>query len=279
MRLRSAAVPALLPATASAGPAHPDPLPRTGQQIVHDPTVHRLKDGRYAARGVLGARLRTDPRHRTDAGDAFTTPPARRYDCDATADPRAPDPAYRDGRHRLRHAVSSRDADHSAIGVATSPTGLPGTRTEHGRAFTSERTDTWNAIDPAVIRADGRPRPAFGSYRTGIRTTGPDPATGKALPGAPARHPATRPDAPYAVTGPYTDSTGTPMPDGGGDLLPAGHGRRADPGGASVSRTHGKTWPAHHHYDATDDGTPEPGLDEPRWHAGRPVPEQSGRNP
>ncbi|MDN3260603.1 arabinan endo-1,5-alpha-L-arabinosidase [Streptomyces sp. CSDS2] len=318
MRLRLAAVLAatalaLLPTTASAGPAYPDPLPLTGQQTVHDPTVHRLKDGRYVAYstgGVLGARLSTDLRHWTDAGDAFPAPPAWWHDYNSAADPWAPDLTYRDGRYWLYYAVSSWGTNHSAIGVATSPTGLPGTWTDHGPAFTSGTTDTWNAIDPNVIRADGRLWLAFGSYWTGIRMTELDPRTGKALPGAPVHHLATRPDAPYAVegpaivrhgghyylfasydtccagvdstykvrvgrstsvTGPYTDSTGKPMLDGGGDLLLAGHGRYTGPGGESVFRARGTTWLAYHYYDATDDGTPKLGLNELRWRGGWPV--------
>ncbi|MFJ4947728.1 hypothetical protein [Streptomyces sp. NPDC088760] len=116
-----------------------------------------------------------------------------------------------------------------------------------------------------------------------------DPETGKAVPGAAVHHLATRPDAPYAVegasilhhgryyycsasvTGPYTDSEGRSMLDGGGDLLLASHGRYVGPGGESTSRAHGKTWLAYHYYDANDDGTPKLGLDELRWRAGWPV--------
>ncbi len=92
--------------------------------------------------------------------------------------------------------------NHSAIGVATSATGLPGTWTDHGKVFSSETTDTWNAIDPAVVRADGRLWMSFGSYWSGIRMVELDPATGKAVEDARVHHLATRPDEPYAVEGP-----------------------------------------------------------------------------
>ncbi|MQY32766.1 hypothetical protein SRB17_07230 [Streptomyces sp. RB17] len=68
-----------------------------------------------------------------------------------------------------------------------------------------------------------------------------------------------------SVTGPYTDSTGKPMLDGGGDLFLASHGRCIGPGGESTFRTHGETWLAYHYYDATDDGTPKLGLNELGW--------------
>jgi arabinan endo-1,5-alpha-L-arabinosidase len=133
-----------------------------------------------------------------------------------------------------------------------------------------------------------------------------DPGTGKAEAGAPVHHLATRPDAPYAVegpyivrhgryyylfasydaccagvnstykirvgrstsvTGPYLDSTGTPMLDGGGDLLLAGHGRYLGPGGESVFRDGGQDWLAYHYYDADDNGTPKLGLNRLTWNA------------
>ncbi|MEU3842284.1 arabinan endo-1,5-alpha-L-arabinosidase [Streptomyces sp. NPDC028635] len=308
----AAAVLALIPATATADAAYPDPQPITGQQIVHDPTVIRLKSGGYVAYstgGVIGARTSEDRRQWDDAGNAFATPPSWWYRYSDTADPWAPDISYRDGRYWLYYAVSSWGTNHSAVGVATSPTGLPGTWTDHGTAFSSEKTDPWNAIDPAVITAEGRLWMTFGSYWTGIRMVELDPRTGKAIPGAEVRHLATRPDAPYAVegpylvrhgryyylfasydtccagvnstykirvgrsasvTGPYVDSTGKPLLEGGGDLLLAGHGRYAGPGGESVFQDRGQDWLAYHYYDATDNGTPKLGLNKVTWDSGWP---------
>ncbi|MEV5434604.1 arabinan endo-1,5-alpha-L-arabinosidase [Streptomyces sp. NPDC052682] len=303
----TAALLALLPTTARADVTYPDPRPITGQQIIHDPAVRHLKNGLYVAYstgGVIGARLSRDGRQWDDAGNAFAEPPRWWYAYNDTADPWAPDLSYRDGRYWLYYAVSSWGGNHSAIGVATSRSGLPGTWTDHGTAFTSETTDPYNAIDPAIVRADGRLWMAFGSYWTGIRMVELNPKTGKALPGAPVHHLATRPDAPYAVegpyvvrhgryyylfasydaccaganstykirvgrstsvTGPYTDSTGTPMLQGGGDLLLSGHGRYAGPGGQSVFRDHGEDWLAYHYYDAQDNGTPKLGINKLGW--------------
>ncbi|CQR64239.1 arabinan endo-1,5-alpha-L-arabinosidase [Streptomyces leeuwenhoekii] len=301
------AVLALLPVTARADTAHPDPRPVTGQQIIHDPTVIRLKSGRYVAYstgGVIGARLSEDTRHWEDAGNAFAEPPAWWYEYNDTGDPWAPDISYRDGRYWLYYAVSSWGTNHSAIGVATSRSGLPGTWTDHGKVFGSGTTDPYNAIDPSLIEADGRLWMAFGSYWTGIRMVELDPRTGKAADGAPVHHLATRPDEPYAVegpavvkhgryyylfasydaccsgvnstykikvgrstsvTGPYTDSTGTPMLEGGGDLLLAGHGRYIGTGGQSVFRDKGRDRLAYHYYDAEDGGTPKLGLNSLTW--------------
>ncbi|UXY19614.1 arabinan endo-1,5-alpha-L-arabinosidase [Streptomyces cynarae] len=302
----AAALLAFLPSTAQAAD-YPDPLPLTGQQIIHDPTVHRLDNGLYVAYstgGVIGARLSKDLRHWDDAGNAFDQPPSWWYEYNSTGDPWAPDLSYRDGRYWLYYAVSSWGTNHSAIGVATSPTGMPGTWTDHGKVFTSETTDAWNAIDPAVIPANGRLWMAFGSYWTGIRMVELDATTGKAIPGATVHHLATRPDAPYAVegayvvkhgqyyylfasydaccagvnstykirvgrstsvTGPYTDSTGTPLLNGGGDLFLASHGRYIGPGGESVFRDQGEDWIAYHYYDGDDNGTPKLGMNPLGW--------------
>nr|WP_282548260.1 arabinan endo-1,5-alpha-L-arabinosidase [Streptomyces rochei] len=303
----AAALVALLPHTAQAVQSYPDPRPLTGQEIIHDPTVLRLKSGGYVAYstgGVIGARLSEDGRHWDDAGNAFAEPPAWWYEYNDTGDPWAPDLSYRDGRYWLYYAVSSWGTNHSAIGVATSATGLPGTWTDHGKVFSSETTDTWNAIDPAVVRADGRLLMSFGSYWSGIRMVELDPATGKAVEDARVHHLATRPDEPYAVegpeivkhgryyylfashdaccsgvnstykikvgrsasvTGPYVDSTGKPLLEGGGDLLLQGHGRYLGTGGQSVFRDRGRDWLAYHYYDARDEGTPKLGLNVLTW--------------
>ncbi|CAL9273840.1 Extracellular endo-alpha-(1-_5)-L-arabinanase 1 [Streptomyces sp. SudanB5_2050] len=303
----AAALVALLPHTAQAAQSYPDPRPLTGQEIIHDPTVLRLKSGGYVAYstgGVIGARLSEDGRLWDDAGNAFAEPPAWWYEYNDTGDPWAPDLSYRAGRYWLYYAVSSWGTNHSAIGVATSATGLPGTWTDHGKVFSSETTDTWNAIDPAVVRADGRLWMSFGSYWSGIRMVELDPATGKAVEDARVHHLATRPDEPYAVegpeivkhgryyylfashdaccsgvnstykikvgrsasvTGPYVDSTGKPLLEGGGDLLLQGHGRYLGTGGQSVFRDRGRDWLAYHYYDARDEGTPKLGLNVLTW--------------
>ncbi|MFD5628878.1 arabinan endo-1,5-alpha-L-arabinosidase [Streptomyces sp. NPDC127072] len=306
--LLAAAVLALLPAPAQAA-TYPDPVRITGQQIIHDPTVIRLNSGEYAAYstgGVIGARLSADGRHWNDAGNAFASPPSWWYQYNDTGDPWAPDISYRAGRYWLYYAVSSWGTNHSAIGVATSASGRPGTWTDQGKVFSSETTDSWNAIDPAITSAGGRLWMAFGSYWTGIRMVELNRTTGKAISGATVHHLATRPDAPYAVegpyilkrgghyylfasydaccagvnstykirvgrstsvTGPYVDSAGRSLLSGGGDLLLAGHGRYVGTGGQSVFRDRGQDWLAYHYYDAQDAGTPKLGLNRLAWTA------------
>ncbi|MCW8381910.1 arabinan endo-1,5-alpha-L-arabinosidase [Streptomyces justiciae] len=298
---------ALLPNTAQAAVSYPDPRPITGQQIIHDPTVIKLKSGGYVAYstgGIIGARLSKDGKQWDDAGNAFAEPPSWWYEYNNTGDPWAPDISYRAGKYWLYYAVSSWGTNHSAIGVATSDSGLPGTWTDHGKVFSSETTDSWNAIDPGVIKADGKLWMAFGSYWTGIRMVELDVRTGKAVEGTPVDHLATRPDAPYAVEGPYivkhgryyylfasydaccagvnstykikvgratdvegpyVDSTGKSMLEGGGDLVLEGHGRYIGTGGQSVFKDKGQDWLAYHYYDAEDSGTPKLGLNKLSW--------------
>ncbi|MFD9004550.1 arabinan endo-1,5-alpha-L-arabinosidase [Streptomyces sp. NPDC059582] len=294
----AAALLALLPATARAAD-HPDPQPITGRQIIHDPTVSRpnsVQNVAYSTGGIIGARLSRDRKHWDDSRNAFAAPPDWWYEYDGTGDPWAPDISHRAGLYWLYYAVSSWGTNHSAIGVATSRSGLPGTWKDHGKAFTSETTDPWNAIDPAVVRADGRLWMVFGSYWTGIRMVELDPATGKSAPGAAVHHLATRPDAPYAVEGPYllrhgdhcylfasydaccagvnstyrirvgrsTNVTG-PYADSAGTPLLAGHGRYVGTGGESVFRDEGRDVLAYHYYDAEDSGTPKLGLNTLHW--------------
>jgi arabinan endo-1,5-alpha-L-arabinosidase len=311
----SAALLAFLPTTAHAAD-YPDPLPLTGQEIIHDPTAIHLKNGLYVAYstgGIIGARLSTDLRHWDDAGNAFAEPPSWWYDYNSTGDPWAPDISYRAGKYWLYYAVSSWGTNHSAIGVATSATGMPGTWDDQGVVYASTTADDHNAIDPNVIDSgkDGLWLD-FGSYWTGIRMVKLDRRTGKAATDdTTVYHLATRPDLPYAVegpgivkhgryyylfasydaccagvnstykikvgrstsvTGPYVDSDGTPMLDGGGDLLLAGHGRYIGTGGQSVMHDRGHDWLVYHYYDADDNGTPKLGLNKLSWgHDGWPT--------
>ena len=127
----AAALLALAPTSASAGTApYPDPAPVTGDVTVHDPTMIRLADGEYVVYSThngLEARTSWDRVHFTRDGSAFPTTPAWWTTYSSGSDPWAPDVSYHDGRYLLYYAVSSFGSNHSAIGLATSRTGLPGT--------------------------------------------------------------------------------------------------------------------------------------------------------
>lgn len=96
----------------------------------------------------------------------------------------APDISFSNGQYRLYYAVSTFGSNHSAIGLATSPT-LDPTKsgygwTDQGAVVVSNRKDDFNAIDPnAFTNRDGRQWLAFGSFWTGLKMIRLDPATGK----------------------------------------------------------------------------------------------------
>ncbi|MEU0276012.1 arabinan endo-1,5-alpha-L-arabinosidase [Streptomyces sp. NPDC006307] len=320
--LTAAACAALLlgpPPTAQAADDRPGPRPVagdvtgavTGDIEVHDPSAIRLEDGTYVVYSThngIEARTSTDGVHWKRAGSAFRSLPAWWRAYSAESDPWAPEVLHRGGTYWLYYAVSSFGSNHSAIGLATSPTGLPGTWEDGGVVFSSTTTDDYNAIDPGVVEGGGRLWMSFGSHWTGIRMVELDRRTGTVKPGAPVHHLATRPDAPYAVeapslvkrgayyylfvsydrccagtdstynirvgratspTGPYTDRDGTPMTEGGGELLLASQGRYVGPGGQSVLRDRGgragRDVLVHHYYDAEDGGVPKLALRTLRW--------------
>lgn len=169
-----------------AGPAHaayPEPGLVRGDVEVHDPTMIRASDGRYyvySTHGGLEARASGNRIDFARAGAAFPSgvPWAAAY----SGDPRelwAPDVSHQGGRYYMYYSASSFGSNHSAIGLAISDTGLPGSWRDRGRVITSSPANDYNAIDPQLtVDAHGRWWLAFGSWWTGIKLIRIDPATG-----------------------------------------------------------------------------------------------------
>lgn len=195
---------ALTPSTAS---AYPDPGTVTGATVVHDPTMIRTSGGRYllyATGGGISYRTSTDRRTYSAGGDAFSGRPGW-WSSYGTTEAWAPDISYQGGQYLMYYAVSIFRTNRSAIGLAVSSTGLPGSWSDRGIVYTSTASSDYNAIDPNLfVDDDGKWWLSFGSFWTGIKMIRIDPSTGKQLSSDTARRSlASRRTSPNAVEAPF----------------------------------------------------------------------------
>ncbi|KND29702.1 arabinan endo-1,5-alpha-L-arabinosidase [Streptomyces acidiscabies] len=195
---------ALMPSAAS---AYPNPGRVTGSTVVHDPTMIRTSGGRYLVYGTGGGisyRTSTDRVAFSAGGDAFANKPSWWSSYGAT-EAWAPDISYRGGKYLLYYAVSTFGSNKSAIGLATSATGLPGSWTDQGTVYTSATSSDYNAIDPNLfVNDDGKWWLSFGSWWTGLKMIQLDPGTGKQLASNTTRYSiASRPTGTKAVEAPF----------------------------------------------------------------------------
>ncbi len=195
---------ALAPTTAS---AYPNPGTVTGATAVHDPTMIRTSAGRYllyATGGGLSYRTSTDRIAFGAGGDAFPSRPLwwSRY---GATEAWAPDISRQGDRYLMYYSVSTFGSNESAIGLAVSATGLPGSWTDHGIVYSSAASNDYNAIDPNLFVDDnGTWWLSFGSWWTGLKMIQVDPSTGKQLAGNTTRYSlASRPNGTKAVEAPF----------------------------------------------------------------------------
>jgi arabinan endo-1,5-alpha-L-arabinosidase len=174
--------------------AYPYPGYVTGDTRSGDPSfVIRSGSPRYAVYSTANqTRYSND---RVNFTYAQQTMPVQPWwvNLNGTGDTWAPDVSYRNGQWFMYYSVSSFGSNRSAIGLATSPSGNPGTWTDHGKVIESFFYYNYNAIDPnLMVDASGRWWLSFGSFWDGIFMMELSPATGKAVPGATLIHLATR---------------------------------------------------------------------------------------
>nr|WP_241266163.1 arabinan endo-1,5-alpha-L-arabinosidase [Streptomyces boncukensis] len=297
--------------TPGSAAAYPEPGRVTGDTGIHDPTMVRTDSGYvlYGSNSLLEARTSPDRTAFSDAGSAFAAPQDWWAEYSPERNPWAPDLTEVGGTYYLYYAVSTFGSRHSAIGLATSPTGAPGSFTDHGEVLHTDSGSAYNAIDPdLLIDPDGRWRLTFGSWGTGIHQIELDPATGKPASGAaPVRLASAGggiegptlvrrggfyylfssygtccagTDSTYRIrvgrssspTGPFTDQQGNRLLDGGGTPVLESHGSRVvGPGGQDILPDVDGDLLVYHYYDAQRGGAPTLGVNLLDWSSGWPV--------
>ena len=298
----------LLAPAASQAAARVAPGKVTGDVLVHDPSMVRGPDGTYLlAATAPGIALRTsvDRTAFTYRGVAFPggAPWTDAWTGTSNGNLWAPDLSYRNGQYYLYYAASSFGSNKSAIFLATSPTGLPGTWTHRGLVYSTTTSSDHNAIDPSLYVADdGRWWLTFGSFWTGLKQLELDPATGlrrgTSLRSVAARPGSTALEAPAvikhgssfylfmswdrccqgaastyrimvgratSVGGPYLDCNGVALTQGGGTQVLASSGRYVGPGGQSVLADADGELLVYHYYDAQDGGRAKLGVNLLGW--------------
>lgn len=205
LALSAATLLALTPGTAS---AYPNPGHVTGSVITHDPSMVRTPSGQYllyATGGGVSGKTSSDRIAFAPTADAFPSRPGWWSRYSSVPEAWAPDVSYHGGRYLMYYSVSSFGSNTSAIGLAVSTTGAPGSWTDGGIVYTSGSSSDYNAIDPNLfVDDDGRWWLSFGSWWTGIKLIRIDPSTGKQLASDTARRSlASRPTGTKAVEAPH----------------------------------------------------------------------------
>ena len=268
---------------------------------VHDPAMiwNGSSYDLFATGGKLAIRSSTNLQQWSDVGNVFSSVPSWITTAlGATpADLWAPDVSYFNCAYHVYYAGSSFGSNNSVIGLATNPTLDPKSAsyqwTDQGIVVRSQKSDTYNAIDPNLSFDDaGEAWLAFGSFWSGIKLRKIDSTTGKvstkdstlyALAGrnggaieAPSivshngyyylfvsyDNCCKGVDSTYRtmvgrasqITGPYTDKSGAAMTTGAAEQLLASSGRYIGPGGGTAFLDGTTYLYAYHYYDGMDNG-------------------------
>lgn len=274
---------------------------------IHDPSILKAGSSYYlfSTHGTLHAHASTDRTDFSDDSYALASLPywTNTY-TSSGGDLWAPDASSHNGVYWLYYAASTFGSTNSAIGLATSPSGVPGTFTDSGApVYTSSECPGSNTIDPAsVIDTSGNAWLAFGSWSNGIQIVPVDKTTGVPTGAACTQlaYHATGtgiegsyiyPHGGYyylfasvdsccagdsstyriivgrstSITGPYTDRGGVALTSGGGTILLSAHGNINGPGGESVFTDADGAILVYHYYDGNNNGAPALGLNVLGW--------------
>jgi arabinan endo-1,5-alpha-L-arabinosidase len=274
---------------------------------IHDPSLLKVGSTYYlfSTHGLIHARTSPDRENFSDDGYALTTLPTwtSTY-TGASGDLWAPDASAHNGVYWLYYAASTFGSTNSAIGLATSANGAPGTFDDSGApVYTSTDCAGSNAIDPtSVVDASGNAWLAFGSYSSGIQIVPVNNTTGIPTGAACtqlAYHPSGTgiegafiyPHGGYyylfasidtccngvtstyriivgrssSVTGPYTDRGGLTLTSGGGTIVLSAQGNVNGPGGESILTDTDGDILVYHYYDGNNNGYPALGINFLSW--------------
>ncbi|EAU90593.2 secreted arabinase [Coprinopsis cinerea okayama7 len=249
----------------------------TGDVAAHDPTLCKDRNGKYflfsTAPGI-DIRTSTDRTHWTRVGSVFPNgaPWTDTYTGTRNGNLWAPECYYNGNEFLLYYSASSFGSQRSAIFLAKSTTGEPGTWQDLGMVTSSSTANDYNAIDPNLFIENGNWYLSIGSFWSGIKLLRINPSTGKPLSNT-VTSLARRTTAGGAVEastiykygnyyylftswdkccsgtsstynirvgrstrpdGGYVDRNNVPLTNGGGTLVLASHGRVIGPGGQDV---------------------------------------------
>lgn len=282
VNLRRVLVPVLavlltLAGVPAAAADYPNPGAVTGDVSVHDPSMVKVNGTYFLYSTGNGIDIRTSTDRTAFRRVGAVWPNGASWAFPFTGGSNnlwAPDVSFHNGLFYLYYAASTFGSRNSAIFLATSTTGLPGSFTNQGIVVQTTNSSDHNAIDPnLVVDAGGAWWLTYGSFWTGIKMVPINPSTGKPS-GSTRFNLAQRPssasgaiEAPYivyrdgfyylfvsfdfccrgtsstyrtmvgrstSVTGPYVDRGGVAMTSGGGTEILATHGSIVGPGHPAV---------------------------------------------
>ncbi|MDQ0254816.1 arabinan endo-1,5-alpha-L-arabinosidase [Evansella vedderi] len=221
----------------------------------------------------------------------------------------APQVVRNDNTFYMYYAVSSFGSNNSAIGVMSTETPEDlNSWIDHGPVITSQTGMDFNAIDPSVMKDEGKWWITFGSYWTGIKLqqldenmTEPigevyDIASRPNVQHNPIEAPTVfKKDEYYylltswdrccagldstykiavgrseSITGPYYDKEGVPLMEGGGTVILDSHDNQIGPGGQDYFHESGIDYLIYHYYDGDANGVIRMQIWSMDWEDGWP---------